>query len=335
MYYDFYGLRLAPFDLTPDPDFLYLTAQHREAVAGLAYALLARKGFVVLTGEAGTGKTTLLRRVLGSLPTTRVQSAVILNPSLTPSEFLEAVLLEFGLKDTGGSKTQRIAALQSFLWEAHRDGKVSAIIVDEAHQLSPELLEEIRMLGNFETAKQKLLQIVLVGQREMDKLLDRDEVRAFKQRIAMWLTLDPLPAAEVAQYIRHRWLKSGGKAAPFTPEAVTTISQASQGLPRLINVICDNALMQAFGERSARVEPRHVAGVCRDLRIGKPLPQQAADTPLVAAASFASVPALPVEPIAEEYPMKTLERYTAAGHHPSMVSRLATRLGITQRTETA
>src|ERR1043166_8840939 len=157
MYNEFFGLHRSPFDLTPDPEFLYLTEQHREALAGLTYAILARKGVVVLTGDAGTGKTTLPTRILEHLPASRIQSSVIVNPTLTTSEFLEAALMDFGLNDIPSSKAQRIAILQRFLWAGHHDGKVNALIVDEAHKLSPDVIEEIRLLGNFESADEKLL----------------------------------------------------------------------------------------------------------------------------------------------------------------------------------
>src|SRR4051812_14315209 len=161
MYYEHFGVERPPFNLTPDPSFLYLVPKHCEALAGISYAILARKGFVVLTGAAGTGKTTLLTRIMEHLPTSRVRSSVILNPTLSPAEFLEAVMLDFGIENIPESKAQRIAMLQKFLWTTHRAGQVSALIVDEAQKLSLELLEEIRLLGNFETATDKLLQIAL------------------------------------------------------------------------------------------------------------------------------------------------------------------------------
>src|ERR1035438_3616388 len=201
MYNRYFGVQKAPFNLTPDPDFLYLTPQHQEALAGLTYAILARKGFVVLTGNAGTGKTTLLARILAHLPVSRIQSSVIVNPTLTPSEFLEATLMDFGFKDIPQSKAQRVAMLQSFLWRGHRQGKISALIVDEAHKLSMEVVEEIRLLGNFESANEKLLQIVLVGQSELDELLNRDALRQFKQRISLRLAIEPLSEMDIDRYI--------------------------------------------------------------------------------------------------------------------------------------
>jgi general secretion pathway protein A len=219
---------------------------------------LQRKGFVVLTGDAGTGKTTLLARVLQFLPTSQLQFSVILNPTLTPSEFLELALLDFGVADVPSSKAQRLWKLKNLLLQGQREGKVSALIVDEAHKLSPEVLEEIRMLGNFEEAEQKYLQILLVGQSELDKTLNREDLRQLKQRIGLRLSLAPLAPSQVGEYIRHRWLRAGGTEHPFSPEAIEDVALASQGIPRVINALCDNALISAFAERSSRVLDSHV-----------------------------------------------------------------------------
>src|SRR5712692_9742479 len=192
MYQQFFGLTKDPFSLTPDPAFLFLTAAHREALAGVTYSILSRKGFVVLTGDAGTGKTTLLTRIFQSILTTRVRFSVVLNPTLTPSEFRELALLDFGITDIPASKAQRLNLLQKFLVEAYRHGQVAVLVVDEAHKLPPDVLEEIRLLSNFELADAKLLQIVLAGQTELGALLNREDMRQLKQRIAMRLTIHPL-----------------------------------------------------------------------------------------------------------------------------------------------
>ena len=334
MYNDFFGLRKGPFHLTPDPEFLYLTAQHREALAGLTYAILARKGFVVLTGEAGTGKTTLLTRILEHLPVSRLQSSVIVNPTLTPAEFLEAVLLDFGLTDIPASKAQRIGMLQSFLWRGHREGKIAALIVDEAHKLSLEVLEEIRLLGNFESANEKLLQIVLVGQSELDGLLNRENLRQFKQRISIRLAIAPLTEAEIEPYIRYRWMKAGGREAPFSASAIAGIGQASQGIPRVVNVLCDNTLMQAYGEGSASVELRHVAAVCRELQFDQPLPRF--DQPLPIGEAVAPVPVPAAEAVGVEAPAtKTQEIPASVAAKPSLWARFASKLRFMQRIEPA
>src|SRR5215471_16448953 len=204
MYEQFFGLRTNPFVMTPDPGFLFLTPAHREALAGLNYAILQRKGFAVLTGEAGTGKTTLLRAVLESVPASKAHFSLLVNPTLSPSEFLEMVLLDFGIAEIPASKAQRLMSLDQFLLQAHRENKGAVLIVDEAHKLPPDVLEEVRLLTNFETARSKLLQIVLAGQSE------RDDLRQLKQRVAVRLAIRPLTAAEVEQYMRHRWMKAGG-----------------------------------------------------------------------------------------------------------------------------
>jgi len=329
MYNEFFGLRKSPFHLTPDPEFLYVTEQYREALAGLTYAIMARKGFVVLTGNAGIGKTTLLTRILQHLPVKRIQSSVIVNPTLTPAEFLEAAMLDFGFRDIPASKAQRIVELQNFLWKGHREGKITALVVDEAHKLSPEVLEEIRLLGNFESADEKLLQIVLVGQSELDEVLNSERLRQLKQRIALHLALDPLSGAEIARYVGHRWARAGGNQAPFSADAIDGIGQASKGIPRVINVICDNALMLAFGEGRTRVEGQHVSAVCRELRLPAPV--------LPVAEKKEEAPPAPPEPVAaeaapEEFSLKTLERYNIA--RPSLWTRIVGKLGIVQRTAT-
>ena len=267
MYEQLFGLSKRPFNLTPDPAFLFLTPQHREALVGLTYAILNGKGFVVLTGEAGTGKTTLLVKVLQSLPAERLQFSAILNPTLNPSEFLEMALLDFGVTDVPTSKARRLWALQNLLFQGRQQGKASALIVDEAHKLNSEVLEEIRLLGNFERADHKLLQIVLIGQSELEQNLDRDDLRQLKQRIALWLRIEPLCVAEVGEYVRFRWETAGGTGLPFSTEAIATIGEASFGIPRVISSLCDNSLMLAFGEGESAIERRHVLSAAAEMKL--------------------------------------------------------------------
>jgi general secretion pathway protein A len=324
MYEQFFGVQKAPFKLTPDPEFLYLTSQYQEALAGFAYAILARKGFVVLTGNAGTGKTTVVSRIMHSLPAERVQSSVIVHPTLSPAEFLEATLLDFGFNNIPASKPQRIAALQSFLWKGHEQGRISALIVDEAHKLSLEVLEEIRLLGNFESADEKLLQVALVGQSELDDVLDNHGLRQLKQRIALRLSIDPLSAADTENYIAYRWRKASGNTAPFTAESLVLISRASQGVPRVINVICDNALTRACSEGSPLVEVRHVHGACQDLHLLPPVPPKT-----LAAEELAPLP--PVELCR----MKTAGRNAVSAAAPSLLAWLGNKFRIVQKIGTA
>jgi general secretion pathway protein A len=265
MYEKFFGLEKCPFNMTPDPAFLFFTSNHREAVAGLSYAIISRKGFVVLTGEAGTGKTTVLSKILHLFPE-KIHSSVIFNPTLTPDEFLEMALFDFGISDVPASKAQRITRLQHFLLEARKAGKITALVVDEAHKLSKEVLEEIRLLGNFERGDEKLLQIVLIGQPELGELLENEDLRQFKQRIALRLSLKSLSADEVENYLTYRWNAAGGITPhPFSPGAVAHIVAISRGIPRVINAICDNALVLGFCDSERNVTASHVLAAAQDL----------------------------------------------------------------------
>jgi general secretion pathway protein A len=265
LYRQSFGLTKDPFNMTPDPELLFMTEQHREALAGLAYSILHRGGFTVLIGPAGTGKTTLVTTVLRSLGRS-VQSCVILNPALNAEELLEMALLDFGITEVPASKAQRISRIHKLLMDWHDQGKTVVLIVDEAHKLSPEVLEEIRLWSNFEFPDKKLLQIVLVGQPELRDVLNRADLQQLKQRIALRLTISPLAPADVAAYIRHRWSKAGAPAPmPATPEAVELIARASGGIPRVINAICDNALLHVYGRGLAVMAVEHVQTACRDL----------------------------------------------------------------------
>ena len=271
MYRDCYHLRKHPFAMSPDPALLYMTEQHREALAGLLYAVLECKGLAVLTGEAGTGKTTLLRRVLKELPGDRIPSSIIFNPSLTPDELLEMTLMGFGLKEVAATKPQRLRQLQEFLMHAHSAGRAPLLAIDEAHVLNGRLLEEVRLLSNFELSDKKLLQIVLIGQGELTELLDEDHLRQLKQRIAVRLSIRPLGASEIAGYLEFRWAGCGGSLpVPFHQDAIEAVAAWSNGIPRLINSLCDNALMAAFGRGAPIVETAHVEEAATDLRLRRP-----------------------------------------------------------------
>jgi general secretion pathway protein A len=327
--------------MTPDPGMLYLTAQHREALAGLAYAVMNEKGFVVLAGEAGTGKTTLLARVLQHFPQDRVHASLIFNPTLTPSEFLEMALLGWGLKDLPESKPQRLLLLRQMLLKAREQHRIVVLVVDEAHTLSNEVLEEIRLLGNFEHAEHKLLQIILAGQSELTGLLNREDLRQFKQRVAVRLKIDPLSASEVEEYIRSRWEKAGGLEAPFSREASADIARWSRGIPRVINAICDNAITLAIADGAAFVRPAHVTECCRDLDLlpaVEPVPAVTAPV-LVTTVEPAPAEAL-VRPAVNgshangdassevSVALKTLERYEPVKRPKSFLARFAGKLGF-------
>jgi len=345
MYTEFFGLQKLPFNLTPDPEFLFLSPKHREALAGLTYAILDRKGFVVLTGDAGTGKTTLLSSVVSQLPTGKVLSSILLNPTLTPSEFIELLMLDFGITDIPASKAQRLWALQGFLLEAYRKDRTAILVIDEAHKLSAEVLEEIRLLGNYEYGPDKFLQIVLLGQCELDDLLERHDLRQFKQRIALRLYIDPLTAGETAAYIRFRWAKAGGTGEPpFSPDATEGVVRWSGGVPRLINSLCDSALLMAYGDACSSVGLHYIRDAAMNLAL---IPSLAAPNvpapPIVttAPAEAVSIPKLgPVEvpprrntdsDLSEiDNDIPTLAGYGLARKNSSILKRLAGKLGFTQ-----
>jgi general secretion pathway protein A len=266
MYERFYGLTKNPFFLTPDPSFLVMTEQHCNVKAGLMYAILAGKGFTVLTGDAGTGKTTLLRSVINSIPADTISSSLVLNPDLTPDEFTDLTVSDFGLGG-GMTKPERLRKLHEYLIRVHEAGKRAVLFVDEAHRLSVETLEEIRLLTNFETESEKLLQIVLVGQDELDELLDRRELRQLKQRVEVRLRVGPLSPESVEMYIDHRWRCTATTPHPFSREAIRLISDVSCGIPRLINSVCDNALLVGFAGSSRIITPAHVLEASQDLRL--------------------------------------------------------------------
>jgi general secretion pathway protein A len=305
-----FGLTGEPFHVTPDPAYLLLTPQHREALAGLAYAISERKGFAILTGPAGTGKTTLARKVLQGTHASAVDSSVVLNPTLSVAEFLEAVLLDFGIREIPASKAQRIWLFQKFLLESHRQRRIAALLVDEAHKMSPELIEEVRLWSNFEFGDEKLLQIILVGQSELLHVIERPELGQFKQRIVLRLALGPLEKSEVGAYMRHRWAKAGGgEALPFTEEALDRIAHVSGGIPRVINTIADNALLLTFGQGVKTVEAGHVASAAGEL--GLPL-------------AHPKIAVIPETPRRTNHPLRTLETYES---RPGWWSRFTARSG--------
>lgn len=272
MYKDYFNLQKDPFLMTPDPSALMLTNTYKEALAGLSYGALDKKGFVVLSGEAGTGKTTLLRRLLELGGAAGARCSVVFHPLLTAAEFLELLLINFGVRDVPVSKAQRLYKLEQVLLETHRAGRTAVLIVDEAHKLSHEIFEEIRLLTNFETADEKLLQIVLSGQPELGGVLNHPNLWQLKQRIAIRVNLDPLTGEEVRQFIDHRWKFAGGHLpVPFSKEATSLIELCSQGIPRLINSLCSNGLLQAMGRDSHDVSGDDILQVILDLDLPVPL----------------------------------------------------------------
>ena len=270
MYKGFYNLQRNPFEITPDPSFLFPTKRHNEALASLYYGVTAHRGFVVLTGEVGTGKTLILRSLLGLLQRRDVAFALIFNPTLTPLEFMRYIALDFGLPVAGKAKDELIHVLNGFLLQRHQRGLTTILVVDEAHHLSAEILEEIRLLTNLETSQQKLLQIVLAGQPELDQKLDSHELRQLKQRIALRCHLDPLGMNETREYMARRLQIAGAPAAGqiFSEPAIEAVFRHSRGIPRLVNTICENALLSGYAKQAATITPDIIDGVARDLRLG-------------------------------------------------------------------
>jgi general secretion pathway protein A len=265
MYLDFYGLKEFPFNITPDPHYLYLSRNHKEAFDHLLYGITARKGFIELTGEVGSGKTTLCRAVLSHLGDS-VRTALVLNPYLTENQLLRAILQDFGLTPAGRDKLTFMNQLNAYLLEQNRNGINVALIIDEAQNLSLELLEQIRLLSNLETDQHKLLQIVLAGQPELRDLLNRPELRQLKQRILVRYHLPPLEAEDAARYIAHRLKTAGaGDEVGFENEAIDLIFQSSGGVPRLINSLSDHAMLAGYVLGRKRIDAACVSMAVKQL----------------------------------------------------------------------
>jgi general secretion pathway protein A len=254
MYQSFYGFREMPFNITPDPRFLYLSPTHQDALQHLKYGVHERKGFIVLVGEVGCGKTTLCRRFLNELDPGRYDTALILNPRITETQMLKAVLTDLGETKLARSQNDLVAQMNRVLLDRIERGRDIVLIIDEAQNLKFEVLEQIRLLSNLETDKQKLLQIVLMGQPELKDVLARDELRQLRQRILVHYELHPLSAVDVDHYIQHRLSLAGGNGRPsFTRWAVRKLHKGSGGIPRILNNLCDKALLSAFVRESDEV----------------------------------------------------------------------------------
>ena len=253
VYLEYYRLSQAPFDITPNPRFLFHSTKHQEAFNHLLYGIRERKGFVQLTGEVGAGKTTLCRALLEQLDTS-FSTALILNPVLNPDELMKAIATEFGLEVKGRDRLETVSAIGEFLLRQIELGRETVLIIDEAQNLTEELLEQVRLLSNIETDNRKLLQIVLLGQPELRERLNSPRLKQLRQRITVRYHLAPLTRGEVSQYIQHRLHISGAKGIPFfTAPAVWRVFHYSKGIPRLVNAVCDKALLASFVGRSERI----------------------------------------------------------------------------------
>src|SRR5262245_4113909 len=269
MYLQFYGLHEAPFSPAPDPKFLFQSARHREALAQLIYGVRERKGFIVLSGEIGTGKTTLLRALLGRLDS-QSPVAYIHNTAMPIDGLLEYMLQDWGIKSEATTHAQRLFELNEFLIDQHRQGNAPVLVIDEAQNLSIESLEAVRLLSNFETTRQKLMQILLVGQPELRTKLNTPELRQLKQRVGLRCHIGPLSPEEARLYVRHRLRVAGATdAGIFTDAAVQRITDYSCGIPRVINIVGDHCLIAGYADSKRRIDARMVEEAVEYLEEGE------------------------------------------------------------------
>lgn len=265
MYKEFFGLRANPFNVNPDPRYLFLTRHTEEALACLTYGIQSRKGFVLLTGEVGTGKTTLINKLLEWLRLQQVATAFLFNSRLNVPQFLDYVMTDFGIPIDSRSKSQILLRLYNWLLDRYRAGETAVLIVDEAQNLSDEVLEEIRLLTNLETFTEKLLQIVLVGQPELELKLRQPHLRQLRQRLTLRAKTHPLTLDETYAYVAQRLRIAGSNGQPiFQPEAVAAIHRYAGGIPRVVNLLCEHALVSAFVDQQRLVSPEVVEAVARD-----------------------------------------------------------------------
>ncbi len=271
MYKAFFGLNSSPFNLSPDPAFLYRSQQHEEALANLIYGVQSRKGFIVLTGEVGTGKTTMLECLRDFLDSQYIEFAFIFNSRINSDQFFEMIAYDLDLRCERTSKTEVLFALNSLLLNQADQGRTTVLIVDEAHNLEWEVLEEIRLLGNLENRRGKLIQVILAGQPELDRKLEAPNLRQLKQRIVLRCNLEPFSPEDTAQYINTRMDKAGmPDQTVFTPELLADIHLRAQGIPRLINAICDNLLLTCFAVEGKVATVAMLDEVSKDMRLEYP-----------------------------------------------------------------
>src|SRR5262249_39365438 len=266
MYTAFFGLREKPFALSPDPRFLFLSAAHQEALAHLIYGIEQGEGFIAVTGEVGTGKTTLCRTLLRRLGG-EVEVAFVFNPKLTARELLEAILVELGVEKRGDTVRELVDELNHYLLERRRQGRRVLLIIDEAQGLSPDTLEQVRLLSNLETETDKLIQILMLGQPELDALLESRDLRQLRQRIGVRWRLAPLSRDETAAYVRHRLRVSAGadRDRLFSKSALREVYRRSHGIPRVVTLLCDRPLLAAFAEASPRIGAAHLRRAAAEL----------------------------------------------------------------------
>ena len=269
MYKEFFGLRANPFNVNPDPRYLFLTRHTEEALACLTYGIQSRKGFVLLTGEVGTGKTTLINKLLEWLRAQQVPTAFIFNSRMNVPQFLDYMMADFGIPCDTRSKSQILLKLYNWLLERYRAGETAVLIVDEAQNLADEVLEEIRMMTNLETFTEKLLQIVLVGQTELEQKLKQNNLRQLRQRLTLRAKTHPLTLEETKSYIQQRLRIAGSNGHKiFDADSLTAIHRYSSGIPRVVNLICEHCLVSSFVDQQKVVTPNIVEAVARDFDLG-------------------------------------------------------------------
>jgi general secretion pathway protein A len=268
MYKKFFRLKENPFNVNPDPRYLFLTHSAQEALACLTYGIETRKGFILLTGEVGTGKTTLVNKLLEWLHKERVSTAFVFNPRLSVTQFFDFMMADFGIPCESQQKGQMLMKLNQWLLERYQAGERAVLIVDEAQNLSPQMLEEIRLLTNLETSTEKLLQIVLAGQPELEQKLNQPQLRQLRQRITLRAKTRQLTLEETKGYIQER-LRIGGAAELdlFSPEAVAAIHRYARGIPRVTNLLCEHALVSSFVDQKNPVPPEIIEEVARDFEL--------------------------------------------------------------------
>ncbi len=268
MYQKFFGLRESPFNVNPDPRYLFLTKQIQEALAGLTYGIQNRKGFILLTGEVGTGKTTLLNRLLDWLHGQRVKTAFVFNSQLNTSQLFDFIMADFGIPSDTRQKSQVLLKLNQWLLERYRAGETAVLIIDEAQNLSLQVLEEIRLLTNLETSTEKLLQIVLTGQPELEEKLKLPQLRQLRQRITLRARTSALTLEETFGYIAERLRIAGANGEPiFSKEAIQTVHVYSRGIPRVVNLLCEHALINAYVDHLRPVPAHLVEEVAREFQL--------------------------------------------------------------------
>ena len=286
MYKEFFGLRANPFNVNPDPRYLFLTRHTEEALACLTYGIQSRKGFVLLTGEVGTGKTTLINKLLEWLRLQQVATAFIFNSRLNAPQFLDYMMTDFGIPCDSKAKSQILLRLYNWLLDRYRAGETAVLIVDEAQNLSDEVLEEIRMLTNLETFTEKLLQIILVGQPELEQRLKQPQLRQLRQRLTLRARTHSLTLEETRAYVGQRLRIAGANGQNiFDPEALLAIHRYANGIPRVVNLLCEHCLVSAFVDQQKLVTPSVVEGVARDFDLEDNTTSQMAVVPPPSAAT--------------------------------------------------